>query len=158
MSNTSEINTQTREGQEKLKALGVRPIPQPDDVTRPYWEAAKVHELRVRKCAGCAKLAHPPRPTCPHCGSAEHEWVALSGGGVVYSFVVDHRLMVPGFNEPYVVAQVNPVEAQDDTVRIVANVTGCPTDAVFIGMPVEVYFEDVSESVTLPQFRPRSAR
>ena len=36
-----------------------------------------------------------------------------------------------------------------------SNVVGCPNQAVHIGMPVEVVFDDVSEDVTLPRFRPR---
>lgn len=148
------INTQTREGQEQLKALGIKPIPAPDDLTRPYWDAARKHELHLRKCLDCSKMQHPPREACPYCGSTAHEWVPVSGDGVVYTFIIDHRLMVPGFSEPYVVAQINPVEAQDDTVRIVANVIGCPIESVSIGMPVEVVYEDVSDAVTLPQFRP----
>ena len=62
--------------------------------------------------------------------------------------------MMPGFDEPYVVAQINPVEAQRDTVRITANIRGCDVRDVYIGMPVEVIFEDVDERVSLPQFRP----
>lgn len=151
------INTQTREGQERLKELGIKPIPEPDDVTRPYWDAARSHELHIRKCLDCSKMQHPPRPACPSCGSEKHEWVKVSGDGVVYTFIIDYRLMVPGFDKPYVVAQVNPVEAQDDTVRVVANVIDCPIESVYIGMPVEVVFEDVSDAVTLPQFRPRTA-
>src|SRR5579875_833600 len=38
----------TREGQERLRAKGVRPVPEPDDLTRPYWEAASRSELRIQ--------------------------------------------------------------------------------------------------------------
>jgi uncharacterized OB-fold protein len=36
-----------------------------------------------------------------------------------------------------------------------ANVVGCPNEAIHIGVPVEVVFDDVSNEVTLPRFRPR---
>jgi uncharacterized OB-fold protein len=81
-------------------------------------------------------------------------WSDVSGCGRVYSFIVDHRLMVPGFNEPYVVALVNPDEAESDSVRIVANIKDCAPEDVYINMPVEVCFEQLN-GIALPQFRPR---
>lgn len=154
MSSTSP-DIKTREGQERLRAKGVRPVPEPDDLTRPYWDAAARSELRIQRCQKCGFLQHPPSPTCKHCDAPEMEWKQVSGKGTVYTFIVDHRLMVPGFDEPYVVAQVNPDETQDDTVRIVANIKHCAPEDVYIGMPVEVCFEQVN-GVVLPQFRPRT--
>ena len=81
-------------------------------------------------------------------------WTQLSGRGTVYTFVIDRRLMVPGFDAPYVVAQIRPEETDDDVVRITANIKECDLHDVHIGMAVEVFFEDVTEDVTLPQFRP----
>jgi uncharacterized protein len=40
-------------------------------------------------------------------------------------------------------------------LRLITNIVGCSVDEVRIGMPVEVTFEDRSETVTVPQFRPR---
>jgi uncharacterized OB-fold protein len=80
-------------------------------------------------------------------------WTPISGRGTVYTFIIDHRLMVPGFNEPYVVAQIRPEETDDDVVRITGNIKECDVHDVHIGMPVEVFFEDVTADVTLPQFR-----
>jgi uncharacterized protein len=151
-SSSPDINT--RQGQEILRSRGVRPVPQPDDLTRPYWEAAGRCELRLQRCLRCGTLRHPPNEVCKRCGCADYTWAKVSGNGTVYSFIVDHRLMVPGFNEPYVVAQVNPDEAEDDTVRIVANIKDCAPEDVYIDMPVEVCFERLN-GVTLPQFRPR---
>jgi uncharacterized OB-fold protein len=151
---SEQPNIQTREGQEQLRKMGVRPVPEPDALSAPYWNAARRHELHLQRCRSCASFMHPPEENCRHCGSADFEWVPVSGRGTVYSFVVDHRLMVPGFSEPYVVAQVNPVETDDDVVRITANIRGCDVHDVYIGMPVEVFFEDLTADVTLPQFRP----
>lgn len=147
----------TRAGQERLKAAGVVPVPDSDGLTDPYWQAAARGELRLLACGSCGRLRHPPSERCPKCGSAEMRWQSVSGDGTVYSFIVDHRLMVPGFDEPYVVAQINPVEAEDDTLRIVANVKECEPEDVYIGMPVEVFFEQRG-GVYIPQFRARVAR
>jgi uncharacterized OB-fold protein len=37
---------------------------------------------------------------------------------------------------------------------MVTNIVECAEDEVTIGMPVEVVFEDVTDDVTFPQFRP----
>jgi uncharacterized OB-fold protein len=147
-------NINTRAGQEQLRSRGIRPVPQPDDLSRPYWEAARRGELRIQRCDGCSALRHPPTEICDRCGSAEYTWALVSGQGRVYSFIIDYRLMVPGFDGPYVVAQVNPDEAESDSVRIVANIRGCAPEEVYINMPVEVCFEPV-DGIALPQFTPR---
>jgi uncharacterized OB-fold protein len=42
----------------------------------------------------------------------------------------------------------------DEGPRIVANIRDCEPYSVTGGMRVRVFFEDVSEAVALPQFRP----
>jgi uncharacterized OB-fold protein len=147
-------NIQTKEGQEQLRRMGVKPIPQPDDLTRPFWQAAFNRELRIQRCIGCGHYRHPPAQACRDCGSEQVVWVRLSGRGEIYSFIIDHRLMVPGFDEPYAVVQVVPAEAQSDVVRLTANLRDCELRDIYIGMPVEVLFEERTREVVLPQFRP----
>jgi uncharacterized protein len=147
----------TERGQEESRHAGLRPVPKPDELTRPYWDGAAEHRLRIMRCRNCQAFRHPPQVLCPVCGSGEAEWVDISGRGHIYSYIVDYRLLMPGFGEPYVVVQVNPVEASEDTVRITANLRDCPFEKVHIGMSVEVIFEECPEGVTLPQFRPASA-
>lgn len=152
-----DTNVTTRAGQEHLKERGVVPVPEPDELTEPYWRAAAGGELRLMVCAACGRFRHPPAMRCRECGSTDARWERLSGDGTVYSFIIDHRLLVPGFDEPYVVAQINLVEVGDDTVRLVANIKGCDASDVYIGMPVEVFFEQRG-TMHLPQFRPRPIR
>ena len=152
---TSETpNVQTREGQGQLKEMGVRPVPLPDDISRPYWDAARKHELRIQRCRACSDYQHPPQEQCAQCGASDFDWPQLSGLGTVYTFVIDRRLMTPSFDEPYAVLQVTPAEAQSDTVRITTNMRECELSDIYCGMPVEVIFEDMSDEITLPQFRP----
>jgi uncharacterized OB-fold protein len=147
-------NIETKRGQEELRELGIVPIPEPDDLTRPFWESARRHDLRIQRCRSCHFYVHPPQERCPECGASDFEWASLTGRGFVYSFVIDHRNMVPGFNGPYVAAQINPVEARSDRVRITANIRDCEPSDVYIGMPVQVFFQDLTPEITLPQFRP----
>lgn len=151
---SSVPNIQTTEGQAQLKAMGIKPVPVPDEVTGPYWASTKRHELRLQYCKTCSDFQHPPAAACRVCAGTDLDWRTVSGKGTVYSFIIDRRLMTPGFDEPYAVLQVNPVEAKRDTVRITTNMRDCAPEDVRMGMDVEVVFEDVNDAITLPQFRP----
>lgn len=128
-----------------------RPLPRIDEETRGFWEACARHELYVQRCRGCETFRHPPRALCPACLSSTVEWVRASGRGTVYSFTVTYQNQAPGFRErlPYVLAVVELEEG----VRLMTNVIVCAPDAVRIGMPVEVAWEDVTDEVTLPAFK-----
>ena len=41
----------------------------------------------------------------------------------------------------------------EEGVRLVSNMVGVKPGEIFIGMPVEVVFDDISEGLTLPKFR-----
>lgn len=129
-----------------------KPIPVPDADTRPYWEAAKRHELQIQRCTACGKHYFYPRYLCPHCGSDRVEWTKVSGQGTVYSFTVNHRGPGPAFNAetPYVVALIDLAEGP----RMMSNVVNCDPAAVKIGMPVAVIFEDITDDIALPKFQP----
>ncbi len=82
------------------------------------------------------------------------EWdlVTASGKGTVYSYVVVHRPVIPGYEYPLVVAIV---ELEEGT-RIVSNLVGIEPEKVEMGMPVQVSIEDVDDELKLPLFRPAS--
>lgn len=151
---TEQPNVQTTEGQARLKAMGIRPVPAPDELTQPYWDAAKRHELHMQNCDKCGTLQFPPEEQCLQCGGSDLSWKQVSGRGIVHSFIVDHRLMTPGFNEPYLVAQIRPVEATNQDAIITTNMRDITFDEMAMDMPVEVVFEDLPQGITLPQFRP----
>jgi uncharacterized OB-fold protein len=130
-----------------------KPVPAPDLETAPFWEAAARREFKLQKCKGCGAIQFPPKPRCTTCLTDELAWVALSGRGTVYSFCVMHMSLIPGFTPPYVIALV-ALEEQPD-VRLNANILDCPIEAVHIGMPVEVTYEERTPTVIMPQFRPR---
>jgi len=129
-----------------------RPVPEFDDVTTPFWEAAARHELVLQHCASCGAVRHPPRPVCPSCLSWESTWKPASGRGKVWSWVVAHPPVLPAFAEkaPYNVAVVELEEG----VRMVGNLLDVANEEIHEGMAVEVTWEDVEEGVTLPQWRP----
>jgi hypothetical protein len=136
---------------------GVMPLPAITDDTRPFWEACRRRTLVVQRCTGCGAFRHPPSPVCWRCRGFAHEWMPVSGRGSVFSHAVVHRAFLPGLEAgvPYVVVVV----ALDDVpgVRLVSNLVDVDPAAVRIGLPVEVCFEDVADTVTVPRFRVRQA-
>ena len=131
-----------------------KPLPQISPEMAPFFDAARRHELVVQRCAGCGTLRFPARTICSTCLSREASWVPMSGRGTVFSFVIMHQAIHPGFaaETPYAVVVVQ----LDEGARLLSNLVDCPTADVKIGMPVEVVFEDLTLEVTLPKFRPRA--
>jgi hypothetical protein len=132
-----------------------KPLPAVTEDGAPYWAACREGRLAAQKCGACGHVRWPPSVVCPRCLAEGGEWVALSGRGLVYSFIVVHRPQHPAFwnDAPYNVAIVELEEG----VRIHANVVDCPNEALRIGLPVEVLFEKIDDEITLPRFRPSRA-
>lgn len=131
-----------------------KPLPEPNDLTRPFWDACRRHELRIQRCVSCGRLIHYPKIICPHDHTNEFEWVRMSGRGTVYSFVGAYRAFHPGFQPdlPYTIAIVELEEGPHMMTNVLA-----PPAEVRVGMKVEVAFEDVNETISLPKFRPAGA-
>ena len=53
---------------------------------------------------------------------------------------------------PYAVVAIELEEGP----RMITNLADCKIDDIKVGMPVEVVFDDVTEEITLPKFRPTS--
>jgi hypothetical protein len=130
---------------------GVIPVPTPE--TRPFWEAARRHQLVLPRCRACGRLHYHPRAACPFCLSGDLDWQPVSGRGRLTTFTVVHRGL-PNFplGVPYVLAIVE----LDEGPRMMTNLVGVEPDParLRIGMRVEVAFADVSEQIALPHFRP----
>jgi uncharacterized OB-fold protein len=131
--------------------MAERPLPLADIDSAPYWQAAKEHKLQLPRCTDCGTYAFPPRTTCNRCLSTNMVWTELSGRGSIYTYCVMHDTLIRGMVPPFVIAQVE-LEEQPG-LRLTCNILECPIDQVRIGMAVEVTYEDVTEEVTLPQFR-----
>ena len=135
-----------------------KPVPVPDEASRPFFDGARRGVLLLRRCCACGTfmsptggLGTPLRPRCIGCFSADLEWAPAGGRGTLYSFALMHQVYDPAFADevPYNIAVVE----LDEGVRMTANVVGCANDELRIGMPLVVTFEQVSEEVAIPKFR-----
>lgn len=131
-----------------------KPLPAPGPEARRFWEGAKKHELWLPYCRPCEKSYWYPREFCPSCGSRDVEWRKSAGRGRVYTFAIHYRAFHPGWNNevPYVTALVD----LDEGVRLFTNLVDVEADpkALRCEMPVAVVFDDVTDEITLPKFRP----
>jgi uncharacterized OB-fold protein len=128
-----------------------RPLPQPDEISRPFFEGARRHVLMIQRCTNCGTDQLPGRFVCDECFAKDPEWVEASGHGTVFTFVVVHQPYHPAFSEeiPYNVAVVELEEGP----RLVSTIVGVDNEDIHVGMQVEVEFEDVTEEISLPRFR-----
>ncbi len=137
-----------------------KPVPSPEfpEMTEPFWEATKRHELVIPHCAWCNHYFWYPRQNCPFCLRTDWTWEKVSGHGRVYSFTVVRQPVNPAFNPdvPYAYAIIE----LDEGVRMISNIVECKVpDEVQINMPVQAVFQervggDNNEAWTLVMFRP----
>lgn len=128
-----------------------QPIPRPTPVTQPFWDATKEHRLLLQRCAN-EHVFYYARTHCPECLSNQLEWVEASGRGTLYSYTVARRPQSPEFAEdvPYVIAAITLEEGP----RITSLLVEVDPDNVAIDGAVEVAWDDVSDGLAMPYFRP----
>ena len=97
-------------------------------------------------------MSYSQQVSCAACGSEKGEWVKSSGKGLVFTFCVYRQAFHPAWKDdiPYNVAYVK----LDEGPLLMANIVGCAYQDIYIGMPVKVVFEDLTEEITLPKFKP----
>jgi uncharacterized OB-fold protein len=129
-----------------------KPIPEADEVTRPFWEAARQGRLMVQRCLACGGNQFYPQASCRGCLSEELEWMDAKGTGTIYSYTVVHRAPNRSFDPdvPYTVALVD----LDEGCRMITNIVEVSPEEVRVGMPVKVVFEAITPEISLPKFRP----
>ncbi|GAO09508.1 hypothetical protein TPA0598_05_02290 [Streptomyces lydicamycinicus] len=122
-------------------------LPEVDDFTRPYWDAAAEGRLLLRRCRaeGCGAAHHYPREFCPSCWSEDVGWEPATGRATLYTWSVVHRNDLPPFGDrvPYVAAVVDLAEGP----RMMTEITDCPEPELRIGMPLVVHFREAGEGV-----------
>lgn len=132
-----------------------RALPTPTPETEHYWKGAREGKLLLQRCDGCAKAYFPPRPFCPACGSRDVTVVQASGRASLYSYAIQHRA-APGFVAPYAIAVVTLEEGP----RMMTNIIESPQtpEALVLDMSLEVAFQQINDTVSLPVFRPAGRR
>ena len=111
-----------------------KPLPVIDDLSRPYWSAAREHVLQLPKCDACGLVRVQFERWCPHCASEAFTWTRMSGRGKVWSFCAFHRAYFESFaaDLPYNVGLVE----LDEGPRLMTNIVGGDPSKLAIGQIV----------------------
>lgn len=127
-------------------------LPTPEGDTRPFWDAAADGQLLLRRCDDCDTTHFYPRPFCPRCWSSNVAWMTATGRATLYTWSVVHSNDLPPFGDrvPYVAAVVDLEEGP----RMMTNVVDCDPADLRIGMELVVTFEQRTDDLTVPLFRP----
>ena len=132
-----------------------RLLPRVTDRNRHFWQGGEQGRLQFLRCAACQTWIHPPQPVCPECLGKNLSPEAVSGRARVLTYTLNHQPWVPAPDHPDCIAIVE-IEEQDG-LRLMTNIVNCAPEAVEIGMPVRVVFEE-QEDVWLPLFEPDERR
>jgi uncharacterized OB-fold protein len=127
-------------------------LPTADPETQAFWDAARDGRLLIRRCGACGEAHFYPRSFCPLCWSEDVAWEEASGRATLYTWSVVHSNDLPPFRDrlPYVAAVVDLAEGP----RMMTNVVDCDHDALAVGMDLTVTYEQRTDDVTVPVFRP----
>ena len=120
-----------------------------------FFDKLEEGKLLGLKCKDCGKFRFEPASICPYCLSSNFRWVKVSGKGKIYSYVVYRQAPQPNWASrvPYVIALV---ELEDCGIKMMTNIVDCKPEDVKINMDVEVVFEDATEEISIPRFKPIS--
>ncbi|HEY7295633.1 MAG TPA: OB-fold domain-containing protein [Dehalococcoidia bacterium] len=134
-----------------------RPLPVPDELTRPFWEAAAGRRLVVQRCTACGFWQQPPAPVCQRCAGTDLAFQPVSGRGHVYTYTTMYQKNVAGFEDA--VPYVNLVVELDEQplLLMLSDLPGDAAGWVQIDAPVEVAFEPLPDGQLLPQWRAAGA-
>lgn len=127
-------------------------LPLVDTDSAPFWEGARAGRLMIMRCDDTGRHYFYPRPFSPFTWSTKVSWVSASGRATLYTWSVIHRNELPPWNErvPYVAAVVE----LDEGPRMQTLLVDCDPDRLRVGMEVEVCFEQRTDDLTVPVFRP----
>lgn len=129
-----------------------KPLPFVTDESRPFWDGCREGKLLLQYCDACQRHQFYPRLYCMHCGSREVRWVEASGRGVIYSYTVIRQNRSPDFvsDVPYNVAIIQLEEGP----RMMSNIIDIDPADLRVDLPVRAVFDPVSDTISLPRFRP----
>ena len=130
----------------------IKPVPQQQPWSRPFWDAAREGRLVCKTCVDCGHVDHPPYLYCTACGSDRAEWRPARGTATLLAYAVNAYGVPAAFMEdlPYVLAVVLLPEGP----RMISNVVDCDPQSLRNGMALEVVFREGAPGVVLPKWRP----
>ena len=128
------------------------PVPVPDALSAPFWEAGARGELALPRCSVCSTATLPADQVCPNCHSTEPDWrfEVVPARGHICSWTVVRQAFLPGVEVPFTLVDVELAAATE--VRLIGRLVG-PDEHVALGEEVVIEFEQVAPEIGIPVFR-----
>ena len=126
----------------------------PDELTKPFYDAANEEKLVIQNCTSCNLLQYPPAAACRKCGSGDNmEWKGMSGKAKIYNYTVvyDTPIRMLQEDQPFNLAVV--MLDEDPGIQMYSHLPGTPVDQVPVGGSVEVVFEATANGQKVPEWR-----
>jgi uncharacterized OB-fold protein len=126
----------------------------PDELNKPFWDAANEERLVIQNCSACDRLQYPFAPVCGQCRSGDNlEWKEVSGRGKIYNYGVVYDCPVATLKEdlPFNLAAVTLEE--DPGILFYSHLPGTPVDEVPVGGSVQVIFEATANGQKVPEWQ-----
>ena len=118
------------------------PIPVPDQDSADWWDSLRDGVFAIDYCDRCQRFQHPPFESCRLCGGPL-ALKAVLGSATLYSFIIQRRAMLPGFEVPYVLGLI---ELDDQAGLRVSGKVCCEPEAAKIGMRLRARIEEIGQS------------
>lgn len=132
--------------------MSTKPIPTPNPETAPFWAGCAEGELRLQHCVDCQHVQFPPRRLCSGCFGQDVEWRVASGRGTVRSWSTVRMPGAPGFEAE--VPFLSVLVALEEGPTMLSVLRECRAEDVDFDLPVEVIFEQRSDTIFVPYFKP----
>jgi len=130
-----------------------RQVPVPNEMTKPFWEAARQGVVAMQRCQSCGHFKHPPYPTCVNCMSIELKFEPVAGKGKIYAYTIMYHAGDKRFAAAVPYASII-VELDDAPGALMAgNLLDAPYTEAKVGRRVEVTFERLTDEISLPHFK-----
>jgi uncharacterized protein len=128
-----------------------KPMPEADEASAAFYDAAARGILMIKACGRCSAMLRPDATFCSECLSEDLSWKESSGRGTLFTFGIMHQKF-PGFENdvPYNIAVVQLEEGP----RMSSNIVNCDNDALQVGMPLRVVFQDAGNGTPIPRWEP----
>lgn len=129
-----------------------RPLPQPIERTRPFWDGLRERKVRIQYSPSSDQWVFYPRSHAPLTLADDLEWREISGAGTLYTYTIARRPTAAEFagDEPQIIAVVE----LDEGPRLTSTLVNVAEDAITVGMRLRPVFDDIDEQTTLLRYEP----
>jgi uncharacterized protein len=123
----------------------VRPIPVPNDQSKPFWDGAKEQKLVLQKCSACGKWNYPPRAACNSCTAKDTlQWTEVQNAkGTIDVHLIIRDSRIRGFRSAQPINFAIIRLDEDPGINFLSNLPGTPPGEFKDGDKVELVFAQI---------------